>query len=388
MKSVVYGAGNIGRGFIGKLMYESGYEVVFIDVNKSVVEQLNMRRSYPVNVVSNVSNIEETVKNVRAVLATDKGSVAKEIAGAQLMATAVGASMLPIIAPNIAKGIELRMLKKREPLNILICENQINAGNNLKRYVCENLPHSLQSKLGSAAGFVETSIGRMVPNMTDEMKMGDPLRIWAEPYCELPVDGSAFIGSVPKLKNLIPFSPFEYYIECKLYIHNLGHAACAYIGYLKGYKYIWECVADKEIRGYARAAMLESAAALSKKFDIPVTEITGYADGLLERFGNKALGDTVIRVGRDPLRKLKPNDRIAGAINLCKNEGKEYGNILFVLAAALLFKQPEDESSVEMSRLLGGYPADFLKNWCELDSDTADECIKVYESLKASETFN
>ena len=52
MKAIQYGAGNIGRGFIGQLYHLSGYEVAFIDVMPVVLETLNTDHKYPINIVS------------------------------------------------------------------------------------------------------------------------------------------------------------------------------------------------------------------------------------------------------------------------------------------------------------------------------------------------
>ena len=53
MKAVMYGAGNIGRGFIGMLFSASGYEVTFVDVAEELIEALNRENTYPVRIVSN-----------------------------------------------------------------------------------------------------------------------------------------------------------------------------------------------------------------------------------------------------------------------------------------------------------------------------------------------
>ena len=47
MKAVMYGAGNIGRGFIAQLFNLSGYETCFVDVNMDVVNRLNEEGKYP-----------------------------------------------------------------------------------------------------------------------------------------------------------------------------------------------------------------------------------------------------------------------------------------------------------------------------------------------------
>jgi mannitol-1-phosphate 5-dehydrogenase len=185
----------------------------------------------------------------------------------------------------------------------------------------------------------------MVPVMTDEMREGNLLRVWVEPFDALPVDKAAFIGPIPALKGLIPFSPFGFYIKRKLFIHNLGHALCAYLGWQRGYEYTWECVADKEIRALATEVMSESALALHREYGASLDELTGHIGDLLTRFGNRALGDTVARVGRDPIRKLGINDRLSGAALYCASMGIEPAHIAAGIAAGLRYANPDDEAA-------------------------------------------
>ncbi len=384
MKAVMYGAGNIGRGFIGQAMSRSGYEVVFVDVVKDVVEALNRRGSYPVRVVSNDDTHEETVEGVRAVDGMDAAAVAREIASADLMATAVGANILPRIAPVIAQGLKARFDSGAPPLNIIICENLLDANKLLKKWIAEALPQEYVPMLDTRVGFVEASIGRMVPVMTKDMQEGDILRVWVEPYDELPVDRDAFIGGVPALHHLQPFSPFEFYIERKLFIHNLGHATCAYFGFLKGYEFIWQAVSDADIRSRAYAVMSQSAAGLSGCFGVPQSEIFLHVEDLLSRFGNRALGDSVARVGRDPLRKLSPQDRLVGSVRLCKSQALPYERILDSLAAALLFHDPSDEASVRMAAMIEDQGVEsFLKDWCRLDQEDIPAVVTRYQQLQS-----
>ena len=127
MKAVMYGAGNIGRGFIGYLFGKSGYELTFIDVAEPVIHALNRDRAYPVRVVSSEGYEEELVSNVSAVDGRDEDAAAEAIAEADVMATAVGVNVMKFIAPVIAKGLKLRHARKSAPLNIIICENLIDA---------------------------------------------------------------------------------------------------------------------------------------------------------------------------------------------------------------------------------------------------------------------
>jgi len=313
----VYGAGNIGRGFIGMLLSLSGYVVTFVDVDENIVSLLNTKGRYTVRTLEGDTFEDTEVFNVRAINGRDTEAVASAIAETDILATSVGANVLPHIVPVISKGIQMRPKITSSPLNILICENLMDANHILKDLLCKELNLDDCSLLDEHVGFVETSIGRMIPVQTPEMREGDPLRICSERYCFLPVDKDAFLGEIPHIERMIPFSPFDFYLKRKLYLHNMAHALCAYLGSYTGATYIWEAMDNPSIRLIVKEAMCESMAALSKEYGVPMQDILPHADDLLIRFTNKALGDTCARVGGDAARKLKPKDRLIGALNLC-----------------------------------------------------------------------
>ncbi|MBQ6921750.1 MAG: mannitol dehydrogenase, partial [Clostridia bacterium] len=247
-KFIMYGAGNIGRGFIGQTFSNAGYKVGFIDINMEVIDALNKRGEYPVNVVTTEANIEIPVKNVYGIDGKDIEKVSDEIASCDMMATAIGVNVLKFIAKPIAKGIEKRANITDKPLNIIICENLIGADEFLKGLILNEIPE-LKEYVEEKVGFIEASIGRMVPVMTEEKKAGDPLRVYVEPYNILPVDKAAFKGEIPTyVNNLYPYSPFSLFIERKLFMHNMSHALSAYLGYLRNYEYVYQAVADYDIR--------------------------------------------------------------------------------------------------------------------------------------------
>ena len=321
MKAIMYGAGNIGRGFIGALFSTSGYDVAFVDVAKPVVEALNARGSYPLRVLDGAGYEDITITRVSAIDGTDADAVARAIAGADVMATAVGANILKFIAPNIANGLKLRFAQGGAPLNILICENLMDANKVLEGMIKQHLTAAEQSWMDQNVGLVEASIGRMVPVQTEEMKAGDALRVCVERYGFLPVDRDAFRGEIPQIRNMVPFSPFDFYIRRKLYIHNLGHATAAYLGLYTGKPLIADAIDEPEILFLVEGAMLESAEALSKKYGVALPEILRHISDLLARFANRSLGDTCARVGADPVRKLAASDRLIGSARLCLEQG-------------------------------------------------------------------
>ncbi len=346
-KAVIYGAGNIGRGFIAQLFYESGYETTFIDISQDLVRELNSQASYPIKLVSASAETEITIKNVRAVNGLEKKDVALAISQAEIMATAVGGPVLPHIAANIAAGLKLRWQDKTAPpLNIIVCENLIGADRYLRDLVKAKLEPNLQDLVSSRAGFIAASVGRMVPVMTKAMQAGNILRIFVEPYCQLPVDQAGFAGQIPAIKNMMPVSPFAFYEQRKLYIHNLGHALLAYLGFVSGQHYIYQAVRDPLLYKITRAGMLASAQALALEHDQSLADLTDHVDDLLLRFNNQRLADTVERVGRDVPRKLAASDRLAGAFDLCLRHRIDPRPILLGMEAALSFARQKENTFI------------------------------------------
>ena len=358
--AIMYGAGNIGRGFIGKVFADSGYEVCFLDIMQEIIDEMNRRGAYTVRIVSNEGASDEEVKPVRAVNSLTEQAI-DEIVNCDIMATAVGVNVLPKIAPVIARGVAARMARSGRPLDIILCENQLGADELMRGWINAQLNDEQRAWADKNLGLVEASIGRMVPPLTPEMRARDKLLICVEPYAELPVDRDAFRGEIPDLVGLIPYSPFEFYIKRKLFLHNGGHALCAYLGYQKGYEYIWQAIADPEIYEAAKASMMTSAAALVAKFGEGVREnVESNVTDLLFRFQNRALKDTVARVGADPVRKLRRNDRIVGAALFAIEQGVDPAPIVRGIAAALKFDRAEDATAPEIQAALRDRGIDYV----------------------------
>ena len=308
MKAVVFGAGNIGRGFLGQLLFESGIHTTFIDINTSVVDKINLDKKYPIKIVTNDTNEEVIVENISAIDGRDKDAVIKCISECDSMFTSIGVNILQHIAENISNGI---IERKGKGLDIIVCENMIHANQYLKELVEKyiTIPDNI--------GFVEVTVGRVVPMISEEMQEGNILTLVTEPYSILPADKNTFKNEIPKIKNLVLETSFDYHIQSKLLMSNMGHAVTAYLGMKKNYTYIWEALTDKEIYSVVESAMKSVAEALSKEHNRSLDEVEAYMNDLLNRFQNKILGDTCERVGRDAKRKLGVNDRLLGAITLC-----------------------------------------------------------------------
>ncbi|MDA3940425.1 MAG: mannitol-1-phosphate 5-dehydrogenase [Spirochaetia bacterium] len=335
-KAVIFGAGNIGRSFIGNIFSSNGLGLTFIDANCALVKELNLKKEYRILIKRNSkANEEILVKNISAIHSSETDKIVECLNESNLCATSVGQGALPKVIPLIAEGIKNRLKSHLDPLDIIIAENIRNGADYFRKLLQKN------GLTGDEVGLIETSIGKMVPIMTEEDLSEDPLVLNAEEYNTLILDRKGFKNKIPDFPEIKAVSNIAAWVDRKLFIHNLGHATCAYLGFDKypGRNLIAEVLEDEQIELQVRNVMNEAAAALLKEYpdDFTREDLADHIEDLLFRFQNRALGDTVFRVGKDLTRKLGRDDRILGAIRLCMKHDLPKGEIIKVFYSALNF---------------------------------------------------
>ncbi|MTT32389.1 mannitol-1-phosphate 5-dehydrogenase [Terrilactibacillus sp. BCM23-1] len=346
--AVHFGAGNIGRGFIGLLLTKSNYDVCFVTRNKKKISLLKQRKQYPVY-IANQTNDKQLVQNVTAISTKNKAAVARRIANTNLVTTAVGVSNLPNIADKIALGIRQRLQNNCiEPLHIIACENALAASSKLKKYVYEHIPEDLHEKVDRYVSFPNAAVDRIVPLQHHE----DPLAVTVEPYFEWVIDRSAMLGGLPEIQGVKMVDSLEAFIERKLFTVNTGHCCAAYLGYLNGYTTIQEVMADPRLTMEIEKVMQETGNMLIEKHDLDEPKHKIYIKKILKRFKNPNLTDKIVRVGRSPIRKLSLNDRLVKPALLSHDLGLDASNLTKAIAAGLLFDYPKDPEAKQLKQAI------------------------------------
>jgi mannitol-1-phosphate 5-dehydrogenase len=380
---VQFGAGAIGRSFLGQIFNEAGYEVVFVDVDTDLVSELNRRGGYEL-VIKDAGRADQTipVQGVRAVDGTDRDAVVREVERCALAATAVGAAGLEKVARPLAEGLA-RRADAGAALNVILAENVRDAAGIMRRAMAEVLGSA--ETVDRFCGLVETSIGKMVPLVPAADRERDPLLLYAEPYRTLIVDATAFRAGIPQVPGLKPVEHIGAYVDRKLFIHNLGHAATAYLGYAHdpNLKRVAEAMEIPQIATPVSEAMGEAARALRAAYPgvFALSDLQEHIEELIHRFRNRALGDTLFRVGRDLHRKLSRNDRIIGAMLLAETHGTAYGRIAEVAAAGFRFGAtnengaPEPKDQEVRRRLQEEGLEPLLRELCGLDPNDPRDAV-------------
>jgi mannitol-1-phosphate 5-dehydrogenase len=346
MKAVHFGAGNIGRGFVGLLLHEGGYELVFSDVAAPLVDAINAVSDYTVHEVGEGGR-DRVVTGFRAInSATHPDEIVDEISTANVVTTAVGPTILRFVAPHIVAGLALRD-PASPPLQIMACENAINATDLLRDEV-KALAAETWDAIAGRAVFANTAVDRIVPAQPE----GAGVDVTVEPFFEWAIERPPFGDDPPHIPSAHFVDDLTPYIERKLFTVNTGHATTAYFGAQAGIEKISDALSNPEIAAKVAATLEETSALLAAKHGLDPEQLAEYRATILRRFRNPSLPDTVWRVGRQPLRKLSRHERFVGPAAEAAERGLSADALVAAMGALLAFDDPEDEQSVDLQRRL------------------------------------
>jgi len=364
MKAVHFGAGNIGRGFVGLILHKAGYEIVFADVAAELIDSLAATDSYQVHEVGEHPRTW-TVDNFRALnSAQHEAAVIDEISTADMVTTAVGPNILKFVAPLIAKAINLRSAELA-PLQVLACENALYATNTLLAEVKVGVD---AETLAARALFANTAVDRIVP--AQDAAAG--LDVTVEDFFEWAIESSPFGDALPEIADVHFVDDLEPYIERKLFTVNTGHATLAYHGHTHGAETLAAAMAIPEVAAEVDAVLGETSAMLVAKHGFDAAEHANYVATCIRRFSNPHLPDTPERVGRSPLRKLSRHERFVSPASELAAAGTVPAALLRAMAAALQFHVQDDPESVRMIELVSTLSAeDFVAEVMGLSTSDA-----------------
>ena len=349
-KIVMFGAGATGRGHVGLLAWQAGFEMVFVDRDPELVAALRQAGKYEVRLIAlDGHQTELTVEGFRVYRNLEREAIAREVADAALVLTAVIADNLADVAETVAEAVKLaRTQGRREPLNFVACENMVNSSSVLGGFVREKLSGEDLEYCDKYIGFPDCMISRVVP-----IPAPDPLKIVTEDYNEWTVRRDEFKGEKPaKLTVMELVDNQDARLDRKLMIHNGGHATAAYFGYHRGHQFVHEACGDPFVLDMVVGALNELGEVVRLKHNFDHENIDEYKADLGPRGAIAEMKDSIARVVRNPIRKLKPNDRLVMPANLAGEYGVPRGFIVKAIVAALRYYNPEDADSARVHELI------------------------------------
>ncbi|MCL2566791.1 MAG: mannitol-1-phosphate 5-dehydrogenase [Alphaproteobacteria bacterium] len=379
-KAIQFGAGNIGRGLVAPVIHNN-YEITFVDTNKDIIAAINQLKSYTVKVLGEtVSAID--ISNVSGMEASDT-QLAAAIANANLITTAVGPNILQYIATNIAEGIKFKAQHNLSGfLNVIACENMLGATEHLKSKIIPLLNEAEIAFMDKYVGFNNCVVDRIVPPSPNKQNI---LEVSVEDFYEWIVDKNNFKGEIPNIAGIKFTDSLDKYVERKIFTLNTGHAITAYLGFHAGKSTILEAIEDTDIAGYVRGAMSESAEVLYCRYNIDKEEHAAYIEKITKRFKNPYIVDEILRVARDPKRKLSYNDRLIKPLRGTIEYGLPNNYLIKGIAAAFYFSMncPEDKEAIEIKNIIDskGFEAGIKETTQLQDNSIVNKIVDSYNSL-------
>ena len=351
----LFGAGKIGRSFIAQIFARNGYEIVFIDVDRTLIDALNTHGRYRLMTLNNDGSREEHwVEQVRAIDGGDRTACVEMLCRVSLAATSVGANSIPAICATIAAAMRERKRRATEngttanesPLDIIFAENMPLSVASARQLLIDNgiAPEE-------QPGLIAASVGKTSPDVPEAERDGDRLLVYGDSYNTLIASANGWRGVAPRFPQLRLVDSIAAYVDRKLFIHNLAHCALAYFGHLTlpNAPYIHHIAEHTPTRARVEVLIDVTAQALAQEYpnEFSIADLRHYARDVFARISNPSLRDSVWRVGRDIPRKLGHNERIVGSMLMVAKHGLTIDNHVQLYAAALSFDARDEHDTVD-----------------------------------------
>ncbi|CAL1516822.1 hypothetical protein [Chitinophaga sp. MM2321] len=346
MKSIlIFGAGKIGRGFIGRLFYDGGYDLYFVDNNRDTVELLNTEKQFRVQVAGK-PEMTRYIPVSGSFHISDHQGMRKVFEKVDLFITAVG-------APNMLGMTDVikELLMKRDhslPVNWLICENAYRPSVLIKERLLENAGNDFRDFVTNKLGLVETQILCSVMLPDDLILQQEPLALKTQDWSVLPFDKDAYKGAIPVFPGLMPKKHFENELVRKLFTFNGTNGPISYVGWLNGYQFLHEAANAPELNGFIEEIQSESKFGLIGEYGFDPEEQDRFHLLALTKYKDETLEDLIERNARDLRKKLGINERLVGPALLCLKHGRKPYAYATATAAAIRYEGSTDEGSLEV----------------------------------------
>ncbi|MBN1263903.1 MAG: C-GCAxxG-C-C family protein [Anaerolineales bacterium] len=382
----IWGAGRIGRGFIGDLYNEAGYHLVLIEKAQALVDQLKNQGKFSVYRASGESKQRVEISNFTALHTSQEEKIQAAFNECEVLAVSVFPRDFEAVAGRIqAHLLERRNIVGDKTFNILLCTNLIHAGPKFKEYLLAGITENEIQYFEDKVGIIETLVIRICPEPPAEIKEQYPLVVWTNGYAELPIEKNSVKGEMDFLPSMRLVQDMRAEEIRKIYTYNMCHAVLSYHGQFMGYDLLVECLKDESIRAEALGALKEVSRALQNEYGFTVSEMDGWIDGVLTQTNNPTIGDTVFRSAADPIRKLKQDDRLIGPLMLCKKNGVETPHLLRAIAAAFHFDVESDAASLQLQEYIRKHGIResifFYSGLSREEKNLVDRIEEAYDSL-------
>jgi len=358
------GAGAIGKSVTGLTFKEMGFDVTFVDVNEEVIRDINRRGGYRIKTAR--FNMKDTWQEVTGISACNISSAEAEekAISTDYICTSVGSTGLKAIIPTLVKWFQKRDNISKKRLYLLFFENEGHCVEIVKRGIIDGMG-AVPEWLTMAKASIER-MTKVLPSHNGEFDVVGE-RVFPIFIDKEPMKNSSIAKDTKRIELVDDINAYYYR---KLYTNNLGHAALGYVGLYYGYSTAVQTMSDEWVSSIMKKVLDEAGAMLVKTYGFTEKDMQEHITELPTRFWNQGLDDSLLRLARDPIRKLGPNERIIGAMRKCVSEGIEVDGMCKVLCYALRYYREDDKESCELNKLRKEKGIEWiLENICGISRD-------------------
>lgn len=368
MKAIILGAGRIGRGFVTQLMKLNQVEITYFDASEEMVEKLNANKEYTIHVLGN-PQLDLKVEQVNAYSIRDIEQLAKCWAQSDFIFSACGGKNMPAVGATLAEAFQkMNAAKQTHISNIVTCENWVDPAKDLETALLAKLSEEEKAAFQANVGISEAVILCTGTGAPDPSKVHNEMDTWVQNFRYLPIDREPIKGTLPDWEYVEFVENFGNLLTQKLYTNNTSCGSVAYLGRLRGMTYMAEAANDPQIEPIMDEIYHEINQALIKGMGIDEESQLAFSKRAKAKYTDREIVDLLSRIARDPLRKLKPNDRLIGPSRIALSVGVKPKAIALATAAALYYEDPQDESAVKLKAMREEHGVEYiLRHVCELD---------------------
>lgn len=377
-KLTIIGAGNIGRGVVGSIFFEAGYELTFIDSNEGLLKQMGENGHYTVQRLGTDKKETIVVSGYKVISVKDQEAVNTALAETDLVTCCVYKGAFETICNHLAEAIAKRAEKGRaHPYNILLCVNALGA----PEYFEKNLRKRLSGNKEASAYFEEnTALVQVLVNLSSMpgKTREDPLALTTSLGDVLEIDGDAMIGSL-NIRNVETTDGARQKMLRKIYCGNMMHCMTAFMGNYLGYRYIPQCMENKKLMAAATYALYESDEALSREYYFDEEERKSWMKYMLSSWDPNVMDD-VRRIAVNPAEKLSRDNRFVAPALLCLRHGILPYYLARGIAYGFWYDAEEDGQSREIRQYIDkhGIHSAVLR-FCGLDEEKDFVLVEMIE---------
>lgn len=367
MKAVILGAGRIGRGFVTQLLTLNNVDITYFDASDAMVEQMNQIGHYTIHVLGH-SDLDLEVDHVKAYPTSDIDQLAACWKESDFIFTACGGKNMPSVGKTIGQAFKkLVTIGGVHLSNIITCENWIDPAKDLEEAILSCLDEKEAKLFKENVGVGESVILCTGTGAPDPSKVINPIDTWVQNFKYLPIDKDAIKTEIPNWEYIEFVDNFGHLLTQKLYTNNTSCGSVAYLGHLKGLTYMAEAANDVEIEPIMDEIYNEINQALIQGMGIDAESQYAFSKRAKAKYTDRDIVDKLTRIARDPLRKLRPEDRLIGPSKIALSIGVKPTAIALATAAALFYDESDDESAMKLQQMRKEHGVEYiLQNVCQL----------------------